>query len=91
MDQAAAQARYVAGVYENLNLGAQDQAGVYNSASYARPDALWIARYDLNPTLTGWAGIGDSLWAVHQRAKQYRADFAATYGGAVANPGRRAR
>ena len=71
---------YVAGVYENLNLGAQDLAGVYNSASYARPDALWIARYDLSPALTGWAGIGDSLWAVHQRAKQYRADFAATYG-----------
>ena len=71
---------YVAGVYENLNLGAQDLAGVYTSASYARPDALWIARYDLSPALTGWAGIGDSLWAVHQRAKQYRADFAATYG-----------
>jgi uncharacterized protein YraI len=72
---------YVAGVYENLNLGARDLAGAYNSGAYARPDALWIARYDLNPALTGWAGIGDSLWAVHQRAKQYQADFTATYGG----------
>ena len=26
-------------------------------------------------------GIADSLWAVHQRAKQYQADFGATYGG----------
>jgi hypothetical protein len=72
---------YVSGVYENLNLGAADLAGVYNSASYARPDALWIARYDQNQALTGWAGIADSRWAVHQRAKQFRADFSGTYGG----------
>lgn len=72
---------YVAAVYENLNFGARDLAGVYNSTSYARPDALWIARYDLNPALTGWAGISDTLWAAHQRAKQYQADFTATYGG----------
>lgn len=72
---------YVSGVYENLNLGARDLAAVYNSSSYARPDALWIARYDLDPALTGWAGIPDNLWAVHQRAKQYHADFTATYGG----------
>lgn len=71
---------YVSGVYANLNMGARDLAAVYNSASYARPDALWIARYDLNPALTGWSGIADSLWAAHQRAKQYRADFSATYG-----------
>ena len=72
---------YVAAVYENLNLGARDLAGVYNSGTYARPDALWIARYDGDPSLTGWAGIGDSLWAAHQRAKQFQADFSATYGG----------
>jgi uncharacterized protein YraI len=72
---------YVSGVYENLNLGAGDLANVYNSTSYARPDALWIARYDLSPALTGWAGIADSLWAVHQRAKQFRANSAETYGG----------
>ncbi len=72
---------YLSGVYENLNLGAADLAGVYGSASYARPDALWIARYDLNQALTGWTGIADSLWAVHQRAKQFRADFSEAYGG----------
>ena len=66
---------YVAGVYENLNLGARDLAGVYDSASYARPDALWIARYDQDKALTGWAGIGDGRWAVHQRAKQFSADL----------------
>lgn len=72
---------YISGIYANLNLGARDLAGIYNSAAYARPDALWIARYDLSQALTGWAGIPDSLWAVHQRAKQYQADFAVTYGG----------
>jgi len=72
---------YVSGVYENLNLGARDLANVYNSSSYARPDALWIARYDGSRSLTGWAGIPDGRWAVHQRAKQFRADFAETHGG----------
>jgi len=72
---------YVSGVYENLNLGAADLAAVYGSTAFARQDALWIARYDGNPALTGWAGISDSFWAAHQRAKQYRADFTATYGG----------
>jgi uncharacterized protein YraI len=72
---------YVSGVYANLNLGARDLANVYNSASYARPDALWIARYDQDPALTGWAGIADSLWAVHQRAKQFDDNFTETHGG----------
>jgi uncharacterized protein YraI len=72
---------YVSGVYENLNLGARDLANVYTSKLYARPDALWIARNDQNPALTGWVGIPDDLWSVHQRAKQYHLDFQATYGG----------
>lgn len=72
---------YAAGVYENLNLGARDLAGVYTSTRYARPDALWIARYDGSPSLSGWAGIANSMWAVHQRAKQYRAEVTETYGG----------
>jgi glycoside hydrolase-like protein len=72
---------YVSGVYENLRLGARDLAGAYDSASYARPDALWIARYDQRRALTGWAGIADGRWAVHQRAKQFSADFSETHGG----------
>jgi hypothetical protein len=72
---------YVSGVYENLRLGARDLAGAYDSASYARPDALWIARYDQHQALTGWAGIADGRWAVHQRAKQFSADFTETHGG----------
>jgi Domain of unknown function (DUF1906) len=76
---------YVSGVYENLRLGARDLAGVYDSASYARPDALWIARYDQDKALTGWAGIADGRWAVHQRAKQFSADLSETHGGVALN------
>ena len=72
---------YVAGVYAQLASGAADLAGVYMSGSYARPDALWIARYDGNPSLTGLAGIPDADWAAHQRAKQYRGGHDETYGG----------
>lgn len=76
---------YVAGVYAQLYSGAADLAGVYGSASYARPDALWIARYDSNPALTGWAGIPNSDWSDIQRAKQYRGGHDETYGGVTLN------
>lgn len=76
---------YVSGVYANLSSGAPDLSAVYNSSSYARPDALWIARYDGNSPLTGWAGIPNQQWANHQRAKQYRGSHNETYGGVTIN------
>jgi len=76
---------FVAGVYAQLYSGAADLAGVYGSASYARPDALWIARYDGSPSLTGWAGIPDTYWTQHQRAKQYLGGHDETYGGVTLN------
>ena len=72
---------YLAGVYANLSSGAPDLSSVYTSTSYARPDALWIARWDRNASLAGWVGIPGSRWAVHQRAKQYRGGHEETYGG----------
>jgi uncharacterized protein YraI len=76
---------YVVGVYAQLYSGAADLASVYGSASYARPDALWVARYDRNRSLTGWAGIPDSYWTRHQRAKQYRGSHNETHGGVTLN------
>jgi uncharacterized protein YraI len=76
---------YLSGVYANLSSGAIHLSQTYTSTSYARPDALWIARWDGNSSLTGWAGIPDSQWAVHQRAKQYRGDHTETYGGVTIN------
>ena len=76
---------YISGVYANLSSGAPHLSAVYTSASYARPDALWIARYDGNPALTGWAGIPNQQWAAHQRAKQYLGGHDETYGGVTIN------
>ncbi|HKF89478.1 MAG TPA: glycoside hydrolase domain-containing protein, partial [Propionibacteriaceae bacterium] len=76
---------YLSGMYANLSLGATQLADAYNSTSYARPDALWIARWDSNPALTGWAGIPDSQWSRYQRGKQYRGDHNETYGGVTIN------
>ncbi|MHC3471378.1 glycoside hydrolase domain-containing protein [Streptomyces sp. 7R007] len=76
---------WVSGVYMNLNLGAKQLADVYTSTSYARPDALWVARYDGVDSVKGWAGIADSKWAVHQRAKQFRGGHDETYGGVTLN------
>jgi uncharacterized protein YraI len=76
---------YLSGMYANLSLGATQLADAYNSTTYARPDALWIARWDGNPALTGWAGIPDSQWSRYQRGKQYRGDHNETYGGVTIN------
>ncbi|MFF3456316.1 glycoside hydrolase domain-containing protein [Streptomyces sp. NPDC002730] len=76
---------YVSGVYMNLNFGAKQLSDVFTSTSYARPDALWIARFDGVDSLKGWTGIADSKWAVHQRAKQFKGDHDETYGGVTMN------
>ncbi|WP_324790308.1 glycoside hydrolase domain-containing protein [Streptomyces sp. H51] len=76
---------YVSGVYMNLNLGAKQLADAYTSTAYARPDALWIARYDGVDSLKGWSGVADAKWAVHQRAKQFRGGHDETYGGVTLN------
>jgi hypothetical protein len=72
---------YLAGMYANISSGAKHLSEAYISTVYARPDALWVARWDDNPGLTGWAGVPDGLWSNHQRGKQYRGDHNETYGG----------
>ena len=76
---------YLAGVYAHLYSGAKHVSDSYNSTSYARPDAIWIARWDNSTLLTGWLGIPDSRWSDHQRAKQYRGDHNETHGGVTIN------
>lgn len=72
---------FLAGMYANISSGAKHLSEEYISPVSARPDALWIARWDNNSTLTGWAGVPDALWSNHQRGKQYRGDHDETYGG----------
>ena len=76
---------FQAGAYVNLSSGAQDLSRAYASTSFARPDALWAANWDGNPSLTGWAGVSGSKWAARQRAKQYRGPHSETYRGARIN------
>lgn len=71
-------------------------AGVYGSPcssaltdflnNHYVPDAIWIARWNLNSyssTATVWGGscISDSDWANHQRIRQYAGDHDETWGG----------
>jgi uncharacterized protein YraI len=72
---------YLAGVYVHQDSGLRDLAASYFSGSLARPDAVWVARWDDVATLTGWPTAGDTLWAEWQRAKQYRGDHVETWGG----------
>jgi uncharacterized protein YraI len=72
---------YLAGVYVHQDSGLRDLAGSYSSASLARPDAVWMARWDTVATVTGWPTAGNTLWAEWQRAKQYRGDHVETHGG----------
>ncbi|PVG84872.1 hypothetical protein DDE18_02640 [Nocardioides gansuensis] len=76
---------YLSGVYVNLHHGAEHLVQTYGSTSYARPDAVWIARWDGDPGLFGWSGVPDSSWARGQRGKQYRGDHDETHGGVTLN------
>ncbi len=76
---------YLAGVYVHQDSGLRDLAGSYSSTSRARPDAVWMARWDNLATLTGWPTAGNTLWAEWQRAKQYRGDHVETWGGVSLN------
>jgi uncharacterized protein YraI len=72
---------YLSGMYANLTSGAKHLSETYISPAYARPDAIWIALWDADSTLTGWAGIPNAFWANHQRGKQFQGDHDETYGG----------
>lgn len=76
---------YLAGVYVHQDSGLRDLAASYTSSTYARPDAVWMARWDGNSSLTGWPTASNSQWAVWQRAKQYRGDHNETWGGVRLN------
>ncbi len=78
-------AGYLSGVYVHQDSGLRDLAASYFSTSRARPDAMWMARWDGSTRLTGWPTAKNSLWAEWQRAKQYQGDHDETWGGAKLN------
>ncbi|GAB3160931.1 hypothetical protein GCM10027059_09920 [Myceligenerans halotolerans] len=78
-------AGYLAGVYVHQNSGLRDLSDSYNSTTYARPDAVWMARWDGSASLTNWPTAPNSHWSAFQRAKQYRGDHNETWGGVTIN------
>lgn len=76
---------YLAGVYVHQESGLRDLAATYLSTSLARPDAVWMARWDNVSNLTGWPTAGNTLWAEFQRAKQYTGSHDETWGGVTIN------
>jgi uncharacterized protein YraI len=76
---------YLAGVYVHQDSGLPDLSAVYSSTAYARPDAVWMARWDGNPSISGWPTAPNWQWSFHQRAKQYRGDHTETWGGVSLN------
>jgi uncharacterized protein YraI len=76
---------FLSGTYVHQDSGAFHLAGVYNYTAYARPDAIWIARWDQNSSLINWPTVSNLDWTVGQRAKQYNGDHNETYGGVTLN------
>jgi len=76
---------YLAGVYAHQDSGALHLARSYRSTRLARPDALWMARWDRSDRLSGWPTVPNGLWARAQRAKQYRGDHIERWGGVRLN------
>lgn len=78
-------AGYLAGVYVHQNSGLRDLSDTYYSSSYARPDAVWMARWDNDTSLTGWSTAPNWHWAYRARIKQYRGDHFERHGGVRIN------
>jgi hypothetical protein len=77
-------AGYLSGVYVHQNSGLRDLSDTYDSASYARPDAIWMARWDGDRSLTGWPTAPNWHWS-NARIKQYRGDHHEEHGGVRIN------
>ncbi|MFI8526663.1 glycoside hydrolase domain-containing protein [Promicromonospora sukumoe] len=78
-------AGYLAGVYVHQDSGLRDLSESYNWSAYARADAVWMARWDGDPSLTNWPTAPNSQWSYYQRAKQYQGDHDETHGGVTIN------
>jgi uncharacterized protein YraI len=76
---------YLAGVYAHQDSGIRDLANSYASTAYARPDAVWMARWDGKTSLSNWPTAPNAYWSDFQRAKQYQGDHNETWGGVTIN------
>ena len=72
---------YLSGVYSSAASGIRDLAGAYKSADIARPDAIWIARWNGISSVFNEPTVPNTYWGTHQRLKQYRGPHTETWGG----------
>jgi len=78
---------FLSGLYSSLGSGVRDQVAAYGSTAYVRPDYLWFARYDRNPSVLDTSSpqvLPDSYWP-HRRIKQYTGGGLETRGGKTVN------
>jgi Domain of unknown function (DUF1906) len=75
---------YLAGVYSSADSGIADLAAAVGTPGWAVPDAVWIARWDDNPT-TEDSVLPAGDWAQHQRIKQFSGGHKETHGPATIN------
>lgn len=73
---------YLAGVYSSAGSGIADLATAYGTPGWAAPDAVWIARWDDDPTTTDPV-LSAGEWSQHQRIKQYSGGHKETHGPAA--------
>ncbi|MFJ4188346.1 DUF1906 domain-containing protein [Kitasatospora sp. NPDC089509] len=79
-------AGYRSGFYSSMDSGVADIVAATRAGRTPMPDAIWYARWDGHPILTGQAGLPDDLWTNH-RIHQYRVDADETYGGVTLDVG----
>lgn len=78
-------AGYRSGVYSSAGSGIRELARHVTSSRYRMPDAIWFAHWDGDQSVTGDPNVPDSLWADHQRIKQYRGGHRVSHGGVSMN------
>ena len=74
---------YLAGVYSSAGSGITDLATVI-VPGVARPDALWIARWDNGRTVQD-SSVPDGAWTPHLRIKQFTGGHKEKHGGVTMN------
>jgi GH25 family lysozyme M1 (1,4-beta-N-acetylmuramidase) len=74
---------YLAGVYSSAGSGITDLAHVA-AAGVAKPDALWIARWDNGRTVQD-ASVPNAAWTPHLRIKQFTGGHKEAHGGVTMN------
>jgi hypothetical protein len=82
-DRQVAAAGYLTGVYSSRDSGIADmQAAVAaRTPGFTPPDAIWIALWDNDPSLSD----GTLSWPLPMRAKQYAGNVSETVGGITLN------